>query len=94
MQGHLPDYAEIEDSIVRDQLTAGMRQSIAARFEQILGAAAADWEKRFAGADPSDACVSVRITTGPARQNGTAGGGVLTKPARGKFSGSALRRLA
>ena len=57
----LPDYAAIENEVVKDQLTDGLRNALDRGFRRLLTAAQAEWESKYSGNDPSDACVSVRI---------------------------------
>ena len=59
-----PDYATIENDIIKHQLTSGLRNTIDQKFRCLFDEAKADWERNFAGNDPSDACVSVRISAG------------------------------
>ncbi len=40
-----------------------LRRTLDASYERLLEAARMKWESKFAGNDPSDACVTVRITT-------------------------------
>ena len=44
------------------QLTSAFRRSLDQKYSQVLRAAQNRWERSFATADPSDACVSVRIS--------------------------------
>jgi hypothetical protein len=46
------------------EVAEGLRHSLNNNFGRLLGAAGREWERRFAGTDPSDACVSVRISGG------------------------------
>ena len=47
------------------QLADGFRQSLNKSYGRVFSAAQAQWEQKFAGKEPSDACVRVRITTAP-----------------------------
>lgn len=44
------------------ELTAGLRNALEGKYGRILQAARREWERSFAGSDPSNACVSVRIS--------------------------------
>ena len=46
-------------------LTAPLRNALDQKYGQIIGAARKHWERNFGGKDPSDACVSVRISRNP-----------------------------
>lgn len=56
-----PDCSALESDIVKHQLTHGLRQALDQSYRRMLEAASREWERRNAGRDPSDACVSVRI---------------------------------
>jgi hypothetical protein len=44
------------------QLAEGLRHTLTNNYGRILGTAAQQWDRKFAGKDPSDGCVSVRIS--------------------------------
>jgi len=48
---------------LRDSIE-NLRQALDLAYAQLRERARNDWERHFAGNDPSDACVSVRITAG------------------------------
>ncbi|MFN2507945.1 MAG: hypothetical protein ABR589_04140 [Chthoniobacterales bacterium] len=45
------------------QLIAGLQHTLEKNSARILSAAKNRWERQFAGRDPSDACVTVRISS-------------------------------
>ena len=45
------------------ELVDGLQRALEQKYSGILRAAGNEWERRFAGDDPSDSCVSVRIST-------------------------------
>ncbi len=47
---------------VTRELAATLRGKLDRKYARIFGAVANEWDRRFAGKDPSDACVSVRIS--------------------------------
>lgn len=49
------------------ELVATLQQTLARNHQKILAAARSDWEQKYAGRDPSDACVSVHIAATPQR---------------------------
>jgi hypothetical protein len=57
------------------RLIAGLRHALDVNYARVLDAGRGQWERYFEGNDPSDACVSVRITSGKPTA------GVLKKPA-------------
>jgi hypothetical protein len=46
------------------EMTSGLERAVDHNFRRLFETAKNEWEQRFAGNDPSDACVSVKITTG------------------------------
>ncbi|HEX8680267.1 MAG TPA: hypothetical protein VF683_09925 [Chthoniobacterales bacterium] len=52
-----------------NELAAGLRTAIDGKYGRIFQAARREWERTFAGRDPSDACVSVRISGGNGRRS-------------------------
>ncbi len=70
MSTRLPDYDQLENDIVRRQLTDGLREALDRNFTRLVDAARAEWERNFTGPDASDACVSVRIRETPAPATG------------------------
>jgi hypothetical protein len=44
------------------ELVGALRKSLDNKYGQVLRAAHGQWERSFAGKDPSDACVTVRIS--------------------------------
>jgi hypothetical protein len=69
------------------RLIAGLRQALEMNYARVLATAQTTWEQNFAGKDPSDACVSVRINSGKPLA------GILRKPA-GLLHGTARALLA
>ncbi|MFZ1220444.1 MAG: hypothetical protein WAO00_14210 [Chthoniobacterales bacterium] len=60
----------------------GLRHALDVSYERVLDAARAQWEQHLEGNDPSDACVSVRITSGKPTA------GVIRKPATSLLYGA------
>ena len=66
----------ISDTIIDSRrLITGLRHALDMNYARVLASARTQWERNFEGRDPSDACVSVRITSGKPLA------GVLKKPA-------------
>ncbi len=69
------------------QLIDGLQQTLQANYGRLLEAAEKEWESKFAGKDPSDACATVRITTETPVPRQLACAGVLKKPKTRSLSG-------
>ena len=59
---------------------SGLRQALNLNHSRMLDVAKNYWERKYAGKDPSDACVSVRINSGKAKKTPLPCGGILKKP--------------
>ena len=56
---------QISDNIIDSRrLITGLRHALDVNYGRVLASARVQWERNFEGKDPSDACVSVRITSG------------------------------
>lgn len=73
----------IKYQMIKCEVIEGLERAIDRSYRRLLQAARNDWERLFAGKDPSSACVSVRISTTPAAiESSTAPrAGYLSKPA-------------
>jgi hypothetical protein len=69
------------------RLIDGLRQALNMTQARLLETARHDWERHFAGKDPSDACVSVRITSGNSRTRSLPTAGVLRRGRRSLVNG-------
>ena len=56
-----------------------LRQALDLGYARFREAAKNEWERNFAGKDPSDACVSVRISTGDSTRRALPCAGVLRR---------------
>ena len=66
----------LTDNIIDSRrLITGLRHALDVNYARVLEAGRSQWERYFEGNDPSDACVSVRITSGKPTA------GVIKKPA-------------
>jgi hypothetical protein len=68
-------HAVSENIIDSCRLITGLRHALDVNYGRVLASARAQWERNFEGKDPSDACVSVRISSGKPTA------GILKKPA-------------
>ena len=76
------------------RLIDGLRQALNLNYARLLETARQEWEHNFAGKDPSDACVSVRITSGDSQSLSLPCGGILRKRGRSLLSISGRPSLA
>ena len=68
--------SSLSDSVINShRLITGLRHALDLNYARVLDSARTRWERYFEGNDPSDACVSVRITSGKPSA------GVIKKPA-------------
>jgi hypothetical protein len=79
----------LDDTIIDSRrLIAGLRQALDLNYARVLAAAQTRWEQNFAGNDPSDACVTVRINSGKPMA------GILKKSSKSLLHGATSRLLA
>ena len=55
----------IREELLKIEIVEGLDQALDKNFQRVRENARREWESRFAGPDPSDACVSVRIHRTP-----------------------------
>ena len=55
----------IQDEMVKIEMIEGLEQALDRNVQRVRENARRDWETRFAVNDPSDACVTVRISAAP-----------------------------
>ena len=68
MKHYLQPPALLAGHATNRELVIGLRSALDRNYSRIVRAASAEWDRRFAGKDPSDACVSVKITAPTARK--------------------------
>ncbi|PZR76379.1 MAG: hypothetical protein DLM73_02745 [Chthoniobacterales bacterium] len=80
----------LSDNIIIDsrRLISGLRQVLDMNYVRVLAGASERWDRNFAGKDPSDGCVSVRISSGKPTA------GILQKSASSLLSVNMPRLLA
>ena len=61
MNVRLEEFASADKDVPMRELVASLQQTLARNHQKILAAALCDWERKYAGRDPSDACASVHI---------------------------------
>jgi len=82
-----------QNEVAKAEVIAGLRHALDMHYGRFVKAARADWE-RLIGSDPSDACVTVRVSTDePAAIKGS--GFLKSRRSVSKSSGeSSLPRFA
>jgi hypothetical protein len=65
----------------------GLRQALDLNYARLLASAQQQWEHHFAGKDPSDACVSVRVSAGDSQRLPLPCAGILRKKRRSLLNG-------
>lgn len=84
-----PQTHVLPDNIIDSRrLITGLRHALDVNYGRVLASARVQWERNFEGKDPSDACVSVRITSGKPTA------GIIKKPARSFLHAGARVSLA
>jgi hypothetical protein len=66
MNAYLQADSEPESDLSR-QIAEGMLRAIEKNYGRLLATARKQWERKYAGLDPADSCVIVRISTGELR---------------------------
>jgi len=64
------------------RLIDGLRQALDMNYARLLETAKKECERNFAGKDPSDACVSVRVGSGDSQRLSLPCAGILRKRGR------------
>ena len=57
----LEDFPAADKQVPMRDLVAALQQTLERNHQKILAAALSDWEQKYSGRDPSDACASVHI---------------------------------
>ena len=85
---------KIENEMIKCELIEGLQRAIDQNYRRLLEAAKAQWELRFAGKDPRDACARIRVTR--IKETQTMPGSVTkrTKSSHGANGKFPLPRLA
>ena len=86
MQDEHQTSSPIEHAAERCEIIAGLERALDLSYRCLIRAARAEWDSRFAGKEPSDACVTVRITERETNERQVRGSGFLDKPKTGGAS--------
>jgi hypothetical protein len=76
------------------RLIDGLRKALEINHVRMFETAKQQWERNFAGNDPSDSCVSVRVTSGDSQGSSLPSAGFLRKGSRSLLSISGRPSLA
>jgi hypothetical protein len=63
MRSYLQE-GDVTNQDITTKIAMGMFRAAKRNYARLFEAAQEEWERCYAGPDPSDACVSVRITAG------------------------------
>ena len=63
----LEEVAAFDKQVPMRELVATLQQTLERNHQKILAAALSDWERKYAGRDPSDACASGHIAAPASR---------------------------
>ena len=94
MSGDRENFSPFQKEMIKLEVVEGLRRALDKNFRRLLDSAKKDWERLFAGKDPSDACVSVRITSGENKRSALPCGGFLQRPAWSPLNGNGRGSLA
>ena len=61
MNVSLEEVTAFDKQVPMRELVATLQQTLERNHQKILAAALSDWERKYAGKDPADACASVHI---------------------------------
>jgi hypothetical protein len=76
------------------RLIDALGQALDSNYSRLLETAKHHWERNYAGKDPSDACVSVRVTSGDSHRPSLPCAGILRKRRKSLLNGSGRPSLA
>jgi hypothetical protein len=63
MEGKGDDFSAIEEVMLKYETLERLKRAIEISYRRLIESARENWERRFAGQDPADGCVSVRISS-------------------------------
>ncbi len=80
------NHSAIEEGATQFEMISGLQHALDLSYQRLIRAAKGEWERRFAGNDPSDACISVRIETDarPVRGSAFLARPDSSRPAKGR----------
>ena len=63
MNEYLQTWQAGETGSSNQQMICALQSTLDATYERVFASAAAEWDRRFRGKDPADACVTVRVSS-------------------------------
>jgi hypothetical protein len=85
LQGHEAENRRLIDAL---------RKALDSNYSRLREAAKEQWDRNFTGKDPSDACVSVRITSGDSKRPSLPCAGILRRGRKSLLNGGGRPSLA
>lgn len=76
------------------RLIDALRQALDSNYSRLRETAQQQWERNFSGKDPSDACVSVRVTSGDSQRSSLPCAGILRRRRKSVLNGNPHGLLA
>jgi hypothetical protein len=76
------------------RLIDALRYALDSNYSRLLETAKQQWERNFAGKDPSDACVSVHVSSGDSQKSSLPCAGILRRGRKSLLNGSGRPSLA
>jgi hypothetical protein len=89
------DHKATTSDLTNLEVTLRLQYALDQNYRQILERARSEWERKFAGSAPSDACVSVRIKQPASGSRGDANPRAASQAKKsGRSSGKPVKRFA
>jgi hypothetical protein len=76
------------------RLINALRKALDSNYSRLRETARQQWERNFSGKDPSDACVSVRVTSGDSQRPSLPCAGILRRRRKSLLNGNGRPSLA
>jgi hypothetical protein len=70
----------IEAAVNKIELLEGLERALDRQYERLRQSARASWKRWFAGKEPSDSCVSIRIRSADTQNRPVSSCGFLNRP--------------
>jgi len=88
-------YIDLESHDTENRrLIGALRKALDSNYARLLETGKQQWERNFAGKDPSDACVSVRVTAGDLQRSSLPCAGILRRRPKLLLNGNGRPSLA
>jgi hypothetical protein len=88
-------YIDLESHAAENRrLIDALRHALDSNYSRLLETSKQQWERNFAGKDRSDACVSVRVTSGDSPRPSLPCAGILRRRRKSFLNGNGRPSLA